>query len=108
MTCDLQALPLFGAERTVFWRESRHFSSLAYALGKWLAALPLTAIYPLVVLLFWYQLVQPAATISGPATPSNTASGICLRTAAIMPAPSRSPEDSPATSPTRNGTGTNE
>jgi len=58
------ALPLFGAERTVFHRESRHFSTLAYALGKWLASLPLTALFPLTVLLFWYQLVQPAAAFS--------------------------------------------
>jgi hypothetical protein len=42
---------------------------------------------------------QPAATISGPATPSNVASGWRARIALINPAPSRSPEVSPATSP---------
>eukprot|EP00965_Chrysotila_dentata_P080293 2648991-Pleurochrysis_carterae.AAC.1 len=52
-------LPLFGSERVVFMRESKHFSVLAYSAGKFVAATPLTALYPLAVLLFWYQLVAP-------------------------------------------------
>jgi len=64
ITSIQMALPLFGSERPVFWRESRHFSIPAFALGKWTAALPLTLLHPLVVLSFWYQLVQPAASFS--------------------------------------------
>ena len=51
---------MFGAERTVFWRESRHHSVLAYALGKNIAQLPLTIAYPFFLLLFFYQ-VNPHA-----------------------------------------------
>ena len=40
------SLNLFGAERTVFWRESRHHSLVAYVIGKNLAQLPLTLAYP--------------------------------------------------------------
>jgi len=54
-------LNMFGAERTVFWRESRHHSVLAYALGKNLAQLPLTLAYPFFLLLFFYQLLRPYA-----------------------------------------------
>ena len=46
----------------MYWRESRHFSPLAYMVGKNLASLPYTCFYPLVVLTFWYQLLEPAAS----------------------------------------------
>jgi len=55
------SLNLFGAERPVFWRESRHFSIIAYLLGKNLAFLPLTLAYPFFFLLFFYQLLRPYA-----------------------------------------------
>jgi len=55
------SLNLFGAERPVFWRESRHFSIFAYTLGKNLAFLPLTIAYPFFFLLFFYQLLRPYA-----------------------------------------------
>jgi len=55
------SLNLLGAERPVFWRESRYFSIGAYLLGKNLAHLPLTATYPFVFLLFAYQLIRPYA-----------------------------------------------
>jgi hypothetical protein len=55
------SLNLFGAERPVFWRESRHFSIAAYTLGKNLAFLPLTLAYPFFFLLFFFQLLRPYA-----------------------------------------------
>ena len=35
---------------------------VAYSLGKWTAAAPLTLLYPMAVLAFWYQLVEPATS----------------------------------------------
>src|SRR5258708_29918580 len=46
---------------------------------------------------------HPAARILGPATPKNSASGASRRSAWIKPAPSVSPDASPATRPTRSG-----
>src|SRR3981081_694475 len=46
---------------------------------------------------------HPAAIIFGPATPKHFTSGTRARRAAIRAAPSVSPEDSPATMPTRRG-----
>jgi hypothetical protein len=57
------SLNIFGAERTVFWRESRHFSILAYAVGKNLAHLPLTLFYPFVFVLFFHALLAPYAPL---------------------------------------------
>ena len=54
-------LNTFGAERTVFWRESRHYSVVAYTLGKNIAALPLSLAFPFFFLLFFYQLLRPYA-----------------------------------------------
>jgi hypothetical protein len=56
------SLNVFGAERTIFWRESRHYSVGSYLLGKTLAALPLSAAYPFLFLLPYYQLLRPWAT----------------------------------------------
>ena len=47
------------------------------------------------------QQSQPCSRISGPPTPANSASGTDARIAAMRPAPSRSPDASPATSPMR-------
>ena len=55
------SLNLFGGERPVFWRESRHYSIAAYLIGKNLAFLPLTATYPFFFLTFFFQLVRPYA-----------------------------------------------
>ena len=55
------SLNTFGAERTVFWRESRHYSIFAYLLGKNIAQLPLTCLYPFCYCLFVYQLLRPYA-----------------------------------------------
>jgi len=56
------SLSLFGAERVVFWRESRHYSVWSYVCGKELAALPFTLLNPLALELFWYQLIQPSSS----------------------------------------------
>lgn len=50
-----------------------------------------------------YQASHPSACISGPATPTKRASGICALSARIKPAPRMSPEVSPATNPIVNG-----
>ena len=54
------SLSLFGAERVVYWRESRHYSVWSYVCGKELAVLPFTLLNPLALALFWYQLVRPS------------------------------------------------
>ena len=55
------SLNVFGAERPVFWRESRHYSIFAYLLGKSIAQLPLTCAYPFFYTVFFYQLLRPYA-----------------------------------------------
>ena len=50
-----------------------------------------------------YHGSQPAAIIFGPAMPTNSAPGACSRNASISPAPSVSPDASPATSANRSG-----
>jgi ABC-type multidrug transport system ATPase subunit len=57
------ALDLFGAERTVFFRDFRVKPSiLAYVLGKNLASLPLIFLYPYIFLTCFYSIMQPIAT----------------------------------------------
>ena len=53
------SLNLFGAERPVYFRESRHYSVAAYCLGKNVAQLPLSLLYPFLFLAFYYQLLRP-------------------------------------------------
>lgn len=55
------SLNLLGAERPVFWRESRHYSVAAYLIGKNVAFLPLTMAYPFCFTVFLFQLVRPYA-----------------------------------------------
>lgn len=55
------SLNMLGGERPVFWRESRHFSMVAYLIGKNLAQLPFTFAYPFFFLSFFYQLLRPYA-----------------------------------------------
>lgn len=55
------SLNLFGNERQVFWRESRHYSIFAYLVGKSLAQLPITCALPFFYTLFSYQLLRPYA-----------------------------------------------
>ena len=50
-----------------------------------------------------YHGSQPAAIIFGPAMPTNSASGACARNASMRPAPSVSPDASPATNANRSG-----
>ena len=53
------ALNAFGAERAVFWRESRHYSIWAYCVGKNVAALPLSLFYPFAFLSLFLPLLRP-------------------------------------------------
>ena len=55
------SLNMLGAERPVFWRESRHYSVGAYLLGKNVAQLPLTIAYPFFYATFVYQFLRPYA-----------------------------------------------
>lgn len=59
-----QSLELFGGERLVFWRESRHFSVWMYALGKCLATLPLSLLYPLVFTMSFHTLFNPMGSFA--------------------------------------------
>jgi hypothetical protein len=62
LTAVAGALPVFGAERVTFWRESRAgMSTLAFFLGKDLAALPMILIPPLFLISIFYFLTAPAS-----------------------------------------------
>jgi hypothetical protein len=59
-----QSLELFGGERFVFWRESRHHSVWMYALGKFLATLPLSLLYPLCFTMAFHTLFNPMGSFA--------------------------------------------
>lgn len=53
-------LPMFGAEKTVFWREaSTGINRFSYFIGKNLASVPLLLASPAVFLIFFYTFSQP-------------------------------------------------
>jgi hypothetical protein len=56
------SLDLFGAERFVFWRESRHHSVWTYAAGKTIAYAPLSMLYPLCFTAMFHTLFNPMAS----------------------------------------------
>jgi len=61
----VQSLRIFGAERTVFWRESSAgMNRFAYFLGKNLAVIPFMIVIPAVFMVFFHTLSSPRGSFS--------------------------------------------
>jgi ABC-type multidrug transport system ATPase subunit len=58
------SLDLFGEERLIFLRESRHHMAWTYACGKMVAATPLSFLYPFCFTAVFHTLFNPMASFS--------------------------------------------